>query len=927
MIIIKINYASTLPNVNITYDQSNIYAKVVYGDGGGGTATWGLINGTLSDQTDLQNALNAKQDDITLTTIGSSGAATFIGATLNIPQYSGNPGTVTSVDMSVPTGLTISGNPITSSGTLAVGLQSGYSIPTTANQANWTTAYNDSITSAAVTGTSTKTLTLNQQDGGTVTASWSDIDTGLTSVGLSMPVAFSVANTPLTANGTLAVSAIGTASQYIRGDGQLATFPSGASGGSSVNYYLNGSVNQGTIGGSVYYEMNRNAVIGAGTDFIRTNLQGNGLIAQFITDANDPNRLEIPGGAWNFEMYFNSSSSGGTPGFYVELLKYDGSTFTSIANNSTNPEGITGGTSTDLYLTSLAVPQTTLLTTDRLAIRVYVITSGKDITLHTEDNNLCQIITTFAGGIAALNGLTANTQYLAVGTSGTDFAISSVSDTHTFNLPTASATNRGALSSTDWTTFNNKQNALTNPITGTGTSGQVAYWSGTNTQTGSATFLFTPTSELDLANSVTAATAIARGARVRPTLVASANNDVLVGLDINPTFTVGAFTGVQNVAIQIPSNGNIKANGFNGSYNINLNTNSSTINGGSGGINFQIFTGNQGRFFSTGNLLLQNGGTFTDGGQRLQVTGTSYFSDSVGIGSTSLTQYVLRVSKNITGSIQMFGITSNGQIQTDVTTEALLYYSVSNQAAGGTLTNLVHYSASQGTISGSVTNQTGFSVGGFTAGTSTNIAFSGNIASGTGRWNLYMGGTANNYMNGNLLLGSTTNSGEKLQVTGTMKVTGASSFGGNMTLSLNQNASTNISITNTTTGTAAQSVLLFYTNAGAGGGIGKTSTGFTPYKTNAAGDTYIYNSVNGDISLLNDFASGNIKFAAGGSSTAQLTIASTGKVLYAAATTAKAQINLASGTAPTSPVDGDIWFDGTDIKMRIGGVTKTFTLI
>jgi len=40
-------------------------------------------------------------------------------------------GTVTSVDMSVPTGLTISGNPITSSGTLAVGLASGYSIPTT----------------------------------------------------------------------------------------------------------------------------------------------------------------------------------------------------------------------------------------------------------------------------------------------------------------------------------------------------------------------------------------------------------------------------------------------------------------------------------------------------------------------------------------------------------------------------------------------------------------------------------------------------------------------------------------------------------------------------------------------------------------------------------------------------------------------------
>ena len=44
--------------------------------GGGGATTWGSITGTLSTQTDLQNALNAKQDTLTLTTTGSSGAAT-----------------------------------------------------------------------------------------------------------------------------------------------------------------------------------------------------------------------------------------------------------------------------------------------------------------------------------------------------------------------------------------------------------------------------------------------------------------------------------------------------------------------------------------------------------------------------------------------------------------------------------------------------------------------------------------------------------------------------------------------------------------------------------------------------------------------------------------------------------------------------------
>lgn len=39
-------------------------------------------------------------------------------------------GTVTSVALSVPTGLTISGSPVTTTGTLAVALDTGYVIPT-----------------------------------------------------------------------------------------------------------------------------------------------------------------------------------------------------------------------------------------------------------------------------------------------------------------------------------------------------------------------------------------------------------------------------------------------------------------------------------------------------------------------------------------------------------------------------------------------------------------------------------------------------------------------------------------------------------------------------------------------------------------------------------------------------------------------------
>lgn len=53
----------------------------------------------------------------------------------------GGSGTVTSVAMTVPTGLTISGSPVTSSGTLALTFTSGYSIPTTSSQTNWDAAY------------------------------------------------------------------------------------------------------------------------------------------------------------------------------------------------------------------------------------------------------------------------------------------------------------------------------------------------------------------------------------------------------------------------------------------------------------------------------------------------------------------------------------------------------------------------------------------------------------------------------------------------------------------------------------------------------------------------------------------------------------------------------------------------------------------
>jgi hypothetical protein len=70
--------------------------SMYYGTNGSGTkgyysipstGTWGLITGTLSAQIDLQTALNAKQENISLTTTGSSGSSTLISNVLNIPTY------------------------------------------------------------------------------------------------------------------------------------------------------------------------------------------------------------------------------------------------------------------------------------------------------------------------------------------------------------------------------------------------------------------------------------------------------------------------------------------------------------------------------------------------------------------------------------------------------------------------------------------------------------------------------------------------------------------------------------------------------------------------------------------------------------------------------------------------------------------------
>jgi hypothetical protein len=258
---------------------------------------------------------------------------------------------------------------------------------------------------------------------------------------------------PVVANSGVITALDGAASQYVRGDGTLADFPTSSGGGSSVSYYLNSSVSQGTIGGVAYRELSKEPIIGAGTDIA---ISTTGYVASYLTDANDPDVILIPGGNFNCEFYFSVNNNTGNPFFYAELYKYDGTTFTLLGSSVGVPEYITQGTTIAPYYFAIPVATATLALTDRLAIRIYVNVGGRTVTLHTENGHLCQVVTTLSKGMVSLNNLTDQSQFITTGTSGTNFAIVSSGDTHTFNLPIASATNTGKLSSTDWSTFNGK---------------------------------------------------------------------------------------------------------------------------------------------------------------------------------------------------------------------------------------------------------------------------------------------------------------------------------------------------------------------------------------------------------------------------------------------------------------------------------------
>jgi len=129
---------------------------------------------------------------------------------------------------------------------------------------------------------------------------------------------------------------------------------------------------------------------------------------------------------------------------------------------------------------------------------------------------------------------------------------------------------------------------------------------------------------------------------------------------------------------------------------------------------------------------------------------------NIGIGSSTITGITLLVQKDLTGATDTAQIYAGPTILSGVTSTAAIFASApSTTAATFTLPSLTHYAASFSTkgTNSVITNQYGFSASSTLTSATNNYAFTGNIAAATGRYNLYIGGTADNYIAGNLGLG------------------------------------------------------------------------------------------------------------------------------------------------------------------------------
>jgi hypothetical protein len=355
---------------------------------------------------------------------------------------------------------------------------------------------------------------------------------------------------------------------------------------------------------------------------------------------------------------------------------------------------------------------------------------------------------TFAGGVLSATGSGGT----VTAVTGTAPIASSGGNTPAISISQAGASTNGYLSSIDWNTFNSKAPATsgTSILYGDGTGGF------SNVTIGSGvTFVAGTLSATGSGGTVTAVTGsgnIASSGGTTPNITFTGTLPIANGGTGLSSFTANG--------IVYASSSSALATGAALTYD-----GSSVINGSAGsGVNSYGFNVSSSLIGATNNYGFYGNIASSTGRWNLYMNGTAgnYIAGALGIGTTSLTARRLVVAGSMTGATGAYGALVSLTIQPDVTGSAIVTASQAATAANGgtpyTIATLTCFNAAQVAFNAdsTVTSQYGFSAAASIIGATNNYGFFGNIASAAGRWNLYMNGTAANYLAGNLLLGTTT---------------------------------------------------------------------------------------------------------------------------------------------------------------------------
>jgi hypothetical protein len=506
--------------------------------------------------------------DVTITSPATGQVLRYNGTTW-VNSTESYVGTVTSVAMTTPTGLTVTGSPITTSGTLALALASGYVIPTQAqldakqddlngtgivkstagvisyltdNTANWDTAYSRSLTSAAVTGTTTKTLTLNEQGGGTITATWSDYDTApVTSVFGRTGAVVAVSGdytTLLVPENTNLYFTNQRARFAISGDSNSGVVYSNTTGIIALDDIPNTSLLHDSITINGYL-----TALG-------------GTVTLTTTDVAEGTNLYYTQARFNsaFDAKTTTDLTEGTNLYFTNARAQAAITGTApISVVSGNVSISQAGASTNGYLSST---NWNTFNNKQNAITLTVTGNSGSATLVGATLNIPTYTLAGLGGIS-LTGLSASSPLLYDNTTGN------------FSIQVANVSQNGYLSSTDWSTFNSKQAALN----GTG----FVKISGTTISYDNSTYLTTI--------SGIAAGGELSGTYANPSLVNSAvTGKLLTGVNITGGTiqdTDSILTGFGKLQNQI--NGLIGGSIYKGTWNASTNNPTLTSSVGTAG--------------------------------------------------------------------------------------------------------------------------------------------------------------------------------------------------------------------------------------------------------------------------------------------------------------------------------------------------------